>query len=186
MFHRLLLGLVLGLVAPLSACATQKPRLVPTTRNVELPRYMGQWHEVARLPVFFQKGCTGSTAEYTLNPDNTVGVVNRCVKNGQPRQVRGTATVVDTRNNAVLEVRFKEWFSVFIPRAKTGNYFILWLEPDYSAAAVGASNSLWILSRKPSLPAAKYARIVEHCRSLGYPVEKLIVEPAQLAGNVRK
>ncbi len=171
--------LLLGLVALLSGCATQQSRSIPTVRNVELPRYMGRWHEVARLPVFFQKGCTASTADYALNPDGTVSVVNRCLKDGKPRQVRGTATVVDSRSNAALEVRFEEWFSVFIPRAKTGNYFILWLEPDYSAAAVGARNCLWILSRKPTLPEATYARIVEHCRSLGYPVENLIVEPAQ-------
>jgi apolipoprotein D and lipocalin family protein len=171
--------LLLGLVALLGGCATQQSRSIPTVRNVELPRYMGQWHEVARLPVFFQKGCTESTADYALNPDGTVSVVNRCLKDGKPRQVRGTASVVDARSNAVLEVRFEEWFSVFVPRAKTGNYFILWLEPDYSAAAVGARNCLWILSRKPALPAATYNRIVEHCRSLGYPVEKLIVEPAQ-------
>ena len=173
--------LSLGLVALLSGCATPQSRSIPTVRNVELPRYMGQWHEVARLPVFFQKGCTESTAHYALKPDGTVSVVNRCLKGGKPRRVRGTASVVDSRSNAVLEVRFEEWFSVFVPRAKTGNYFVLWLEPDYSAAAVGARNSLWILSRKPALPAATYNRIVEHCRFLGYPVEKLIVEPAQRA-----
>ena len=92
----------------------------------------------------------------------------------------GTATVVDAKTNAVLEVRFNEWFSVFIPRARQGNYFIVWLAPDYSAAAVGTPDRkcLWILARQPGLPTATYHQIVEHCRKLGFPVENLIVETA--------
>ena len=106
---------------------------------------------------------------------------NRCQKNGKPKQVRGTATVVDAKTNAVLEVQFNEWFSVFIPRARNGNYFIVWLAPDYSAAAVGTPNRkcLWVLARQPSLPVATYRQIIKHCRKLEFPVEKLIVEQTQ-------
>jgi len=163
------------------ACATNPVKPLPTVPKVEVPRYMGTWHEVARLPMFFQRGCVQSTAEYALKPDGTVSVTNRAFKNGKPKQVRGTATVVDSRTNAVLEVRFNEWFSVFIPRAKKGNYFIVWLASDYSAAAVGTPDRkcLWILARKPSLAPASYRQIVEHCRELGFPVENLIVEPTQ-------
>ena len=142
---------------------------------------MGKWHEVARLPMFFQRGCVESTAEYAIKPDGAVSVINRCLKKGKPKQVRGTATVVDARTNAVLEVRFNEWFSIFIPRAKQGNYFIVWLAEDYSAAAVGTPDRkcLWILARTTSLPKATYDEIVAHCSGLGFPVESLIVEKAQ-------
>lgn len=167
----------------LSACAARPVKPLATVPRVELPRYMGKWHEVARLPMYFQNGCVSSTAEYELREDGTVSVVNRCLKDGQPKMVRGTATVVDARTQAVLEVRFSEWFSAFIPRAREGNYFIIWLAEDYSAAAVGlpSRNCLWILSRSPRLPAAVYERIVAHCRSQGFPVERVIVEPAQQA-----
>ena len=152
-----------------------------TVPKVEVSRYMGKWNEVARLPMFFQRGCIKSTAEYGLKPDGTVSVTNRCLKNGKPKKIEGTATVVDDKTNAVLEVRFNEWFSVFIPRARQGNYFIVWLAPDYSAAAVGTPDRkcLWILARQPALPVAAYHQIVEHCRKLGFPVENLIVETAQ-------
>lgn len=151
-----------------------------TVPHVDVPRYMGQWHEVARLPMFFQRGCVQSTAEYKLNPDGTVSVTNRALKNGKPKQVRGTATVVDAKTNAVLEVRFNEWFSVFIPRARQGNYFIIWLAADYSAAAVGTPDRrcLWILARQPKLPAATHDNILAHCRGLGFAVENLIVGKA--------
>jgi apolipoprotein D and lipocalin family protein len=152
-----------------------------TVPKVELPRYMGKWHEVARLPMFFQRGCVESTAEYAITDDGSVAVVNRALKNGKPKEVKGTATVVDARTNGVLEVRFDEWFSIFIPRARQGNYFIVWLAPDYSAAAVGTPDRkcLWILARTPGVPKTAYDRIVAHCRELGFPVENLIVEKAQ-------
>ena len=164
-----------------SASASSPMKSLPTVPKVDVPRYMGMWHEVARLPMFFQRGCVQSTAEYGLKPDGTVSVMNRCQKNARPKQVRGTATVVDAKTNAVLEVRFNEWFSVFIPRAKKGNYFIVWLAPDYSAAAVGTPNRkcLWVLARQPALPVSTYRQIVEHCRKLGFPVEKLVVEQVQ-------
>lgn len=154
---------------------------LPTVPKVELPRYAGKWNEVARLPFFFQHGCTHSTAEYKLKPDGTVSVINRCLKSERPKQVQGNATVVDKKTNAVLEVRFNEWYSVFIPRSRQGNYFIIWLAPDYSAAAVGTPSRkcLWILARQPNIPAATFHEIVQHCSKLGFPIEKLIVENAQ-------
>lgn len=174
MLNRSLLAPLLMLLA---SCTATKP--LPTVAKVSLPRYMGQWHEVARLPMFFQNGCVKSTAEYALKKDGEVSVLNSCLKNGKLKQVRGTATVVDKATNAVLEVRFNEWFSIFIPRARQGNYFMVWLAADYSTAAVGTPNRkcLWILHRKPKMPSKDYEAIVQHCAKLGFPVEKLIVEP---------
>lgn len=153
----------------------------PTVSKVDLPRYMGKWNEVARLPMFFQRGCVRSTAEYSMKADGSVLVVNSCQRKGKAKQVRGTAEVVEPETNAVLEVRFDEWFSVFIPRAKEGNYFIVWLADDYSAAAVGTPDRkcLWILARGTGLPKATYEEIIEHCRGLGFPVENLIVDADQ-------
>jgi apolipoprotein D and lipocalin family protein len=184
-FQKLKRGLLLSLFAvlflPFSASAANPMKPLPTVPKVDVSRYMGKWHEVARLPMFFQRGCIQSTAEYALKADGTVSVTNRCLKSGKPKQVRGTATVVDVKTNAVLEVRFNEWFSMFIPRAKKGNYFIVWLAPDYSAAAVGTPSRkcLWILAREPSLPVVTYHQIIDRCRKLGFPVDKLIVEQAQ-------
>jgi apolipoprotein D and lipocalin family protein len=170
--------------ASLNSCASAPPPPpLPTVARVELPKYMGKWHEVARLDMFFQKGCANSTADYTLQPGGTVCVVNRCLKDGKSKSIQGTATVVNAKTNAVLEVRFNEWYSVFIPRAKEGNYFIIWLAPDYSAAAVGTPDRkyMWVLSRTPTLSPAKYKTIIDHCRSLGFPVEQLRVENGAVA-----
>jgi apolipoprotein D and lipocalin family protein len=167
----------LPLILLLASCATKAVKPLPTVPVVEVPRYMGKWYEVARLPAFFQRNCVDSTAEYSLNSDGMVAVVNRCLDgNGKSKEVKGIARVVNTKSKAVLEVKFTEWFSAFIPPQKEGNYFIIWLSPDYSTAAVGVPSRkyLWILSRKPQMPEPEYQRIVAHCRKLGFPVDKLI------------
>ena len=53
---------------------------------------------------------------------------------------------------------------------------ILALDPDYRTALVGTPDRrfLWILSRTPQLDEAIYQRLVEHAKTLGFPVSDLI------------
>ena len=39
-----------------------------------MSRYTGTWIEIANYPQRFQRGCTGSTATYTLRDDGEIGV----------------------------------------------------------------------------------------------------------------
>ncbi len=173
------------LAALLNACSSHSTTSLPTVPKVDLARYMGKWYNLARLPASFQDGCTHSTADYAMGPGGTVSVVNRCEMKGHAKEVKGSARVVDTDTNAVLEVTFKEWFSAFIPKAPQGNYFVIWLAPDYSAAAVGTPDRkyLWILSRNPSMSTGKYLTIVDHCKELGFDVGKLIIEDPKSIGG---
>ena len=48
-----------------SAVAQQAP--LQTVPAVDVPRYMGTWHEIAKYPNWFQKKCVSSTqATYSL------------------------------------------------------------------------------------------------------------------------
>ena len=138
--------------------------------SVDLQRYLGKWYEIASYPAWFQKGCTGSTAEYSLLPDNKIQVVNRCHKNsleGPLKESIGKAEVVDTTTNAKLKV----WF--FWPFK--GNYWIIDLSPDYQWAVVGEPSRkyLWILSRTPTVDEAVYQEILERLPQKGYDPAKL-------------
>ena len=76
---------------------------------VDLNRYLGMWYEIASYPSWFQKGCTGSTAEYSLLSDGKIQVINRCHKDsleGPLKVSKGKAEVVDTTTNAKLKVWF--------------------------------------------------------------------------------
>ena len=63
-----------------------------TVPRVDLQRYLGTWYEIARFPKRFQRGCTATTATYTLRADGDIDVVNRCRKDspdGRRRWRRG-------------------------------------------------------------------------------------------------
>ncbi len=149
--------------------AARKPSLV-TVPHVDLARYSGTWYEIASYPQRFEKGCTGTTATYTLRADGTVEVVNRCARdslNGRTTVARGRAKVVDKTSNAKLKVSF------FWPF--WGDYWIIDLGRDYEYAVVGhpSRKYLWILSRTPTMAPEVYEGILERLRGQGYDTGRL-------------
>lgn len=159
----------------LPACA-HKSRPLPTAPSVDLTRYAGKWYEIARLPNRFQRDDSRATAEYTLRPDQTVKVLNTELRpNGSTKSIEGSASAVPGSGNARLKVRFRG-LAALVPVPSEGNYWIIAVEPDYSAALVGTPdrNYLWLLARSPNLNSKTRDRLVARARELGFPVEKLI------------
>jgi len=145
-----------------------------TVQSLDLQRYLGRWYEVARFPNQFEEDCVGVTATYSLNPDGTIKVVNRCRKgklDGLEDVAEGTATVVDTTTNAKLSVTF------FWPFA--GDYWVLDLADDYSWALVGEPSGryLWILARTPQIPDETRAQLVAKLTAMGYRTGALYWTP---------
>lgn len=175
---RLLLPLLLALGAlPATARAEKLPPL-RTVPHVDLARYMGTWYDVASFPQRFQKGCTNTTATYTLRADGTVEVVNRCARShleGKLTAARARAKVVDKTTNARLKVSF------FWPF--WGDYWIIDLGRDYEYAVVGHPNRryLWILSRTPTMAPEVYDGILERLKAQHYDVARLVKTPQAAA-----
>ena len=145
--------------------------------QVDLDRYIGVWHEIARYPNRFQRDCLYSTATYSLRDDGKIEVLNRCasIKNpGKTKEARGKAWVVDPITNAKLKVSFFWPFN--------GDYWIIDLAPDYSHAVIGHPKRkyLWILSRTPSIHKETYLAILDGITRQGYDPERLIVSPEQI------
>jgi apolipoprotein D and lipocalin family protein len=160
----------LALLALLLASAARAEDL-PDTANLDLKRYTGTWYELARFETFFERGCVGASATYTLRDDGNLGVVNRCFKEtltGKEESVEGKAWVVDPKVPGKLKVQFFWPFS--------GDYWVLDVAPDYSWALVGnpAKKSCWVFSRTPQVDDALYASLVEKLKVRGYDVTKLL------------
>jgi apolipoprotein D and lipocalin family protein len=142
-----------------------------TVPFVDLKKYAGTWHEIASIPQRFQKGCTCTTAEYTLSDKGFVIVENRCNRNaidGKQSYIKGKAFVVKNTGNAKLKVQF------FWPfKAK---YWIIDLATDYSYAVVGHPNLnyLWILSRTATMNESTYQKIISRIINQGYDISKII------------
>jgi apolipoprotein D and lipocalin family protein len=139
---------------------------VAPVSSVDLARYAGIWHEIARIPNRFQQQCARDTlARYTLRADGRIDVVNQCVRrDGSLDQARGIARVVDADTRAKLKVSL---VSLLGWRPFWGDYWILGLDPNYRWAVVGAPNRKygWILARSKTLDANSLetiSAIIEH------------------------
>lgn len=136
---------------------------------VDIERYAGTWHEIAKIPNRFQRGCArGTTAEYSLRNDGRITVVNRCYQdNGDPQEAKGVAKIEDPASNAKLKVSFVSFFGW---RPFWGDYWIIGLEEDYRWAIVGTPDRkyAWILSRTPTLDEDTLTEVFAIIESNGY------------------
>ena len=153
---------------------------LPTATSVDFSRYVGKWHEIARLPMWAQRHCLRSTAEYSLLESGEIGVRNACgTADGKEESIEGKATIVDRVHRAKLNVVFDQWaakFVAFFTSSEKGNYWILRVDPGYRHAVVGTPDLeyLWILARTPSLPEDTYQELVVFSQRLGFTTENLI------------
>lgn len=141
-----------------------------TVSSVDLKKFAGRWYEIASFPQWFQKGCNGTTAEYTLTHKGFVIVENRCNKgsmNGKQSYIKGKAFVVQNSGNAKLRVQFFWPFSA--------KYWIIDLADDYSYAVAGHPNRkyLWILSRTSVMNNITYQQIISCIQQKGFDISKI-------------
>lgn len=171
-------GLMAAALAFFLAGCLGAPAGVEPVSGFDAGRYMGQWHEIARLDHRFERGLEQVTATYSLNQDGTVAVLNKGYNpaKGEWSQAEGTAKFVGAQDVGALKVSF---FGPFY-----GAYNVIDLDPDYQyALVVGPNHSyLWILARSPTLPAAVTDRLVAKAQSLGFDTSSLIYVKQCAAG----
>ncbi|NUN08821.1 MAG: lipocalin family protein [Ignavibacteriaceae bacterium] len=154
-----------------AGCSSTNYPPLETVSKVDVNRYMGKWYEIARLPFDRQKHCTCTTAEYAIIDNETISVLNSCrdTVDNELSTAEGKAFVVEGSNNAKLKVQFFWPFK--------GDYWVIDLDTlNYSYALVGMPSRkyAWILSRTPVMDPVFFQRAVNHLRSTGFDVERLI------------
>lgn len=153
----------------LSACSTI-PKGATAVKPFDKERYLGKWYEIARFDFRFERNMNNTTAEYSLNDDGSIKVVNSgydTLKNEWKQSV-GKAKFRGDANEAKLKVSF---FGPFY-----GSYNVIALDPDYKYSLVAGKNLeyLWILSREKTIPEnirQDYVRIAER---IGFRTSDLI------------
>ena len=161
-------GIVSSIAAALTGCATTAD--IAAVRDFEPERYMGTWYEIARLPQYFERDLDEVTAQYTLNDDGTIKVVNSGVKNGQPQSITGTAKLKDPDAKPLTgELRVSFFWPFY------SDYRVIELAPDYSYAVVtgGSRDYLWVLARKPTMDQAQLDGILERAKANGFEITNL-------------
>ena len=75
-------GILIAALVLATGCSTARStKDIAVVRNFEVARYMGVWHEIARLPKWFERGLDNVTATYALEGD-TLKIVNRGFRDG--------------------------------------------------------------------------------------------------------
>lgn len=145
-----------------------------TVPYVDLVKYSGLWFEIARNENWFeQNDDTNVTAFYSLNPDGSIKIVNRCVRDGKIKETIGTARVTDATHSK-LKVTF------FFPFE--ADYQIVYLNEDYTYAIVASpSGYFWLLGRQKIITEDMFIILKNWCISHGY--NKIIYTDDK---NVRK
>ena len=146
-----------------------------TADFIDIEQYMGLWYEIAKFPQPFQNGLVGVTAEYTLEDDGRVRIRNQGFQDaldGEESSIEGYASVVDEETNAKLRIRFDPFPVNLFP----GNYWIIEVGDDYEYAIVSGPNrnTLWILSRTPSMDETIYSEIVSRLEEDGFDTNRLV------------
>ncbi len=171
-----LLALLSVVAAPPVFPADSVTPPLATIAALDIPRYMGRWYEIAKYPNGFQKKCVGDTrAEYRLQPEGTVQVINRCrMDNGEWNEAVGLARQIGGPTSPKLEVRFAPAWLSFIP-AVWGDYWVIDLDPAYQLVAVSEPRReyLWVLSRNPAVSQDAYEALLQRLRGLGFDPGKL-------------
>jgi apolipoprotein D and lipocalin family protein len=163
-------GAVQAQTASLNAAPLQ------TVPAIDVPRYMGTWHEIAKYPNWFQKKCVSSTsATYSLQADGQVQVLNRCkTANGEWSEALGAARQIGAKDSPRLKVRFAPAWLSFIPMV-WGNYWVIDIDPDYQWVVVSEPQReyLWILARTPQLPTATLSALQTRLTAKGFDLQRL-------------
>ena len=162
----------------LAAGAVSAAEPLVTVGDVDLARYAGQWHEVAKYPNRFQQQCVGdTTATYALRDDGKVSVANRCRTRDGYEEVSGVARRVDGRTDR-LQVSFLPVALRWLPIG-WGDYWVIELAPDYRYAVVGEPSRqyLWVLSRTPALSPEDRRAIEARLPAHGYDPARLVDSP---------
>lgn len=158
------------LILLLSACVN-KPNGVEPVTSFELQRYLGEWHEIARLDHSFERGLSQVTAHYSLRDDGGVKVINRGydAKNKKWKEAEGKAYFVNRPDEAYLKVSF---FGPFY-----GAYIVFELDQqDYQYALISGPDTsyLWILARTPNISTELKQKLVAKATSRGFDTTQLI------------
>ncbi len=163
------------LITAMAATAASLPNEPVST--LDLNRYAGQWHEIAHLPLYFQRHCKDQiTATYTIRGDGTIGVRNACrTADGKQKVAEATGKPAGGPAGA-LKVRFAPAWLSWLPWV-WADYWVIELDPDYQWAVVGSPTLkyLWVLSRAPSMPRDQFQQIVERAKQRGYPMDRLVM-----------
>jgi apolipoprotein D and lipocalin family protein len=159
-----------GLALVCTACTNKAP-LNATVGHINLPRFMGQWHVVARIDNPTESHFADPTQTFALKSDQKIDMAfawRDDSAEGAAKERHYTGTIFDTGGNAVWEIRETPFTTV--------RYEIIGLDPYYrwAVAANRSHDMAWVLSRRPRLSESDYRSAEDVLWRQNYDTQKLV------------
>lgn len=165
----LIIAFLLGLILLFNSCASI-PQKAKALENFDVNRYLGTWYEIARFDFRFERDIDNVSAQYSLNKDGNVNVLNSGYKYKKEKweKANGRAKFRGSKDIAALKVSF---FGPFYAA-----YNVIALDENYKYALVAGKNLkyLWILSRTKDIPEEIKTNYLKIAQQIGYDTSKLI------------
>lgn len=142
----------------------------PPAKPVAAEFYTGRWFEIARTPNAGQRNCQAPTTDFTTANTENGGAsfkVRQICHRGSPL---GEEKVFTTTGKIIGGSQNTRFTMSFLGGLKKQEYWVLDCANDHSWAimATPGGNYVWLIARRPDLPAASQAVAVERVRALGY------------------
>jgi apolipoprotein D and lipocalin family protein len=172
----LLVTILVLFIGCFSGCLDNDPgEPINVVDELDAVQYAGLWYSVYELPVFYglypfgysSEKCVNSTATYTVESENTIHVLNKCILRGREQQVEGTARYANNSDkNGALIVNFFGFDS---------DYNVIGLDETYQWAVVGTKNreNLWFLSRSSTIDETLLDEMKEIAEAEGFDTSHL-------------
>ncbi|BFN12465.1 MULTISPECIES: lipocalin family protein [Marinobacter] len=161
---------VIALLFLMTGC-TGVPKGIEPVTGFDQQRYLGTWYEIARLDHSFEEGLSQVTAEYSLNNDGSIKVVNRGynAEAGEWKEAEGRAVFVGDSNVGHLKVSF---FGPFY-----ASYVVFELDDQYTTAYITGYDRdyLWLMSRTPEVSDEVLAAFRARAEAKGFELKELIL-----------
>jgi apolipoprotein D and lipocalin family protein len=163
-FYSIFLALFLG------ACAGNGMNEVKPVKQVDLPKFMGDWYVIAAIPTMIETQAYNAIENYQLNTDGTIATTFTYYKgafDGPFKTYHPKGFVEKDTGNAI-------WGMQFIWPIKA-DFRIAYLDPDYQRTIIArnARDYVWIMARTPQIADADYDDMVQFVKDLGYDTSKI-------------
>jgi apolipoprotein D and lipocalin family protein len=169
---RIIIPIAIVAIVPLAlliSCSSI-PKGAVAIKPFDKEKYLGRWYEIARFDFRFERNLNNTTANYSLNNDGSIKVVNRGFNyvTGKWNEATGKAKPAGGPDEARLKVSF---FGPFY-----GGYNVIALDDQYKYALIAGDNLkyLWILSRETSIPDDIRQKYLDVANKIGFNTSELI------------
>ena len=148
---------------------------IPLVKQVDLPKFMGDWYVLAGRFTFFEKEVHNGLERYTWNQEkeriDVDFTYNKGSLTGPKKSIPQTAWIYNQETNSHWKV------SPFWPLKF--DYLIIALDKNYLWTAIGVPDQkyLWIMSRDWKNPESTIEEAVQRLNEIGYDTKNLVRVP---------